>query len=85
MTFVQQDLFTGDLSRATVVTLDLSPEVDLRLRPKLLRELKPGSRIVSYEYDRGDWWPEKTVHVPLPERQYRVFLWRVPGPAAERR
>lgn len=79
VTFLQQDLFTTDLSEATVVTLYLFPEVNLRLRPKLRRELRPGSRIVSHDYDLGDWVPEKTVEVSLPDRPHYVYLWRI-GP-----
>ena len=76
--FLEQDLFATDLADATVVTLYLSREVNLRLRPKLLRELRPGARIVSHEHGLGDWGPEKTVLVPLAERNHYVFLWRVP-------
>jgi len=78
VTFLEQDLFATDLGDATVVTLYLSPEVNLRLRPKLLRELRPGARIVSHEHDLGDWMPDRSVLVPLTERNHRVFLWRVP-------
>jgi SAM-dependent methyltransferase len=87
VTFREHDLFLTDLSEATVVTLYLSPEVNLRLRPKLLRELRPGSRIVSHEYDLGDWRPDRTVEVPLAERTHRVFLWWVPpsGVSGDRR
>lgn len=80
VTFLEQDLFATDLGDATVVTLYLSPDVNLRLRPKLLRELRPGARIVSHEHDLGDWRPAKSVEVSLPERYHRVFLWRVSGP-----
>jgi SAM-dependent methyltransferase len=80
VTFLEQDLFATDLAQATVVMLYLSPEVNLKLRPKLLRELRPGARIVSHEHDLGDWRPEKSVLVPLPERNHYVFLWRVPPP-----
>lgn len=79
VTFREQDLFATDLGQATVVTLYLSPEANRRLRPKLLRELRPGSRIVSHEYDLGDWRPEQMVSVSLAERAHRVFLWRVPA------
>lgn len=79
VTLRQQDLFVTDLSQATVVTLYLSPEVNRRLRPKLLRELRPGSRIVSHEYDLGDWQPEQIIEVPLTARVHRVYLWRVPA------
>jgi SAM-dependent methyltransferase len=80
VTFRQQDLFATDLRDATVVTLYLSPEANRRLRPKLQRELRPGTRIVSHDYDLGDWPPEQAVEVPLAERTHRVFLWRVPPP-----
>lgn len=79
VTFVERDLFEADISEATVVTLYLFPEVNARLRPKLLRELKPGTRIVSHDYGLGDWAPEKTVEIHFPlDRTRRVFLWRVP-------
>jgi ribosomal protein L11 methylase PrmA len=61
--FVQQDLFDADLREATVVMLYLSPAVNLRLRPKLQRDLQPGTRLVSHSHDMGDWQPEQTVHV----------------------
>lgn len=80
VTFLEQDLFATDLADATVVTLYLSADVNMRLRPKLLRELRPGARIVSHEHDLGDWRPEQSVQVSLPERYHRVFLWRVPPP-----
>jgi SAM-dependent methyltransferase len=77
VTFLEQDLFTTDVSAATVVTLYLLPELNARLRPKLRRELAPGSRIVSHDFGMGDWVPERTVEVPL-ARMHRVFVWRVP-------
>lgn len=71
--FVQKDLFDQDLSEASVVTLYLLPDFNMRLRPKLLRELKVGSRIVSHSFDMGDWQPDKTIKV-----DYRtVYLWTV--------
>lgn len=76
--FVQQDLFQTDLSKATVVTLYLLPDVNLRLQPKLLRELKPGTRIVSHDYDMGEWEPEQVVQVQGPNRQHTVYYWVVP-------
>lgn len=72
--FRQQDLFDTDLGKATVVTLYLLPEVNLELRPKLLRELKPGTRVVSHAFDLGDWKPDKQFEV----NGSRVFLWVVP-------
>ncbi len=80
--FLQQDLFETDLSQATVVTLYLLPDVNLRLRPKLLRELKPGTRIVSHAFDMGDWKPEKAVKVPGADRERTIYYWVVPsGPS----
>lgn len=72
--FIQQDLFETDLSDATVVTLYLLPEVNLRLRPKLLEELEPGTRIVSHAFDMGDWEPEQVVEVD----GRTVYYWVVP-------
>jgi ribosomal protein L11 methylase PrmA len=73
--FRQQDLFDTDLSKATVVTLYLLPEVNLELRPKLLRELKPGTRIVSNSFDLGDWKPQKVLHVA----EGKLYFWVVPA------
>jgi cyclopropane fatty-acyl-phospholipid synthase-like methyltransferase len=78
VTFIEQDLFTTDISAATVVTLYLGPEVNRRLLPKLLRELRPGTRIVSHDFSLGDWPPERTVPVPqVPGHE--VLFWRVPA------
>jgi SAM-dependent methyltransferase len=78
VTFLEQDLFTADISAATVVAIYLSPDVNLRLRPKLVRELQPGARIVSHDYDLGDWLPERTVSVDLDNRDHPIFFWRIP-------
>jgi hypothetical protein len=75
--FVEGDIFDADISEATVVTLYLLPEVNMRLRPKLL-ELRPGTRIVSHNYDLGDWKPEKTIKIHLPDGEHTVFYWVVP-------
>jgi ribosomal protein L11 methylase PrmA len=61
--FLEQDLFTANISEATVVTLYLLPDINLKLRPKLFKELKPGTRIVSHSFDMGDWQPDKTVDI----------------------
>jgi SAM-dependent methyltransferase len=76
--FLQQDLFTIDLKDATVVTLYLLPEVNLRLRPKLLRELRPGTRVVSHSFDMGDWKPQKTVEVNQ-GRSHTIYFWVIPA------
>ena len=60
---LNQDLFTTDISEATVVSLYLLPSLNLKLRPTLWRTLKPGTRIVSHDFDMGDWKPEQTLNV----------------------
>lgn len=57
--FAENDLFAADIHEATVVTLFLLPHINLKLRPKLLKELKPGTRIVSNTFDMGNWKPDK--------------------------
>jgi precorrin-6B methylase 2 len=74
VTFLNQDLFTTNLSEATVVTLYLLPSLNLRLRPKLLSDLRPGTRIVSHAFDIGDWVPEQTLYVG----GRTVYFWTVP-------
>ncbi len=88
--FVKEDFFDADLSAATVVTMYLLPEFNLRLRPKLLRELRPGARIVSHDWDMGEWPPEATIEVPAPDKKVGVrksstlFLYIVPAQLAGR-
>ena len=76
--FVQGDLFQADLSEASVVTLYLLPEINLKLRPKLLKELKPGTRIVSHNYGLGDWDPIRTETIDTASGEHVVFYWVVP-------
>ena len=76
--FLNQDLFVTDLREAAVVMLFLSPGLNLKVRPKLLRELKPGARIVSHWHDMGDWTPQKTVRVQSGGRERPIYLWTVP-------
>lgn len=76
--FVEQDLFKTDLSRATVITMYLYPEVNRKLRPKLLA-LRPGTRIVSHDYDLDDWRPDRISTI-----RKDVFLWIVPARVAGR-
>lgn len=76
--FLQQDLFATDLREATVVTLYLLPDVNLKLRSKLLEELEPGTRIVSHGFDMGDWQPERVVQVQGPTGQHILYYWVVP-------
>jgi Methyltransferase domain len=81
--FMQQDLFETDIKEATVVTLYLLPDVNLRLRPKLLAELKPGTRVVSHNYDMGDWKPLQTITVKVPE-EHTIYYWVVPPKSGSR-
>lgn len=72
--FIEGDLFKSDFREASVVTLYLLPAVNLKLRPILLEQLKPGTRIVSHSFDMGDWKPEQTVQVD----GATIYFWRVP-------
>jgi SAM-dependent methyltransferase len=75
--FIQQDLFEADFKEATVVTLYLLPTINLKLRPKLWSDLKPGTRVVSHAFDMGDWKPDKTS-----EADGRpVYFWVIPAKA----
>ncbi len=74
VTLRQEDLFEADFSEADVVTLYLLSSLDLKLRPRLLAELKPGTRIVSHHFHMGDWKPEKTEQTTAGA----IHLWRVP-------
>lgn len=73
--FEENDLFDADIHEATVVTLYLLPNVNLRLRPKLLKDLKPGTRVVSHSFDMGDWKPEKEEQVD----GATIYLWTIPA------
>ena len=85
--FEENDLFEADIHEATVVTLFLLPQVNLKLRPKLLHDLKPGTRIVSNTFDMGDWKPEKEAIVPDTDEQsylsHKLYFWIVPSPAGK--
>ena len=74
--FRAEDLFEADISKATVVLLYLWPWVNLKLRPELLKELKPGTRVVSHSHNMGDWVPEKTIEIEGDE----IHLWTIPKP-----
>ncbi|MFL6651622.1 MAG: SAM-dependent methyltransferase [Sulfurifustaceae bacterium] len=74
--FVEGNMFEADLHGATVVTLFLHPEPNLRLRPRLLAQLKPGSRVVSYIWDMGDWAPDAAQ--PTGKGDRKIYLWRIP-------
>lgn len=79
VTFREENFFRADLREATVVTLFLSESLNLSLKPKLLRELRPGSRIVSHDFPMGDWKPEQKIKVPwLKDYSRTVYVWTVP-------
>jgi SAM-dependent methyltransferase len=73
--FIEGDLFETDISEATVVTLYLLTRLNEKLKPKLLKDLKPGTRVVSHAFDMGDWKPEQTAQVASSS----VYLWRIPA------
>lgn len=73
--FLNEDLFEADISQATVVTLYLLPSLNLKLLPKLLRELKPGTRIVSHAFNMGSWEPKQT----LKANGSTIYFWTIPA------
>jgi ribosomal protein L11 methylase PrmA len=73
--FRQEDLFKADFREATVITLYLLPDLNVKLRPRLLDELKPGTRIVSHQFDMGTWKPEKR----LESNGRVVYFWTIPA------
>jgi hypothetical protein len=85
--FREENLFITDFGHATAMTLYLYPRVLMQLRPRLLGELKPGTRIVSHDFDMEDWQPDARVTVPVPGKPYgppssEIYLWVVPANAA---
>jgi hypothetical protein len=86
--FFERDLYDTDVSPATVLTIYLLPEVNLMVRPKLLATLKPGTRVVSHDYDMGDWPPDEQMVLDAPDkpvgrdRKSKVFYWVVPAKAS---
>lgn len=78
VTFMLADLFATDISQASVVTLYLLPSLNVKLMPKLMKELKPGTRIVSHAFDMGDWKPEQKLEV----EGRTIYYWTIPKPGA---
>lgn len=78
VSFRNEDMFAADIHDATVVTLYLSNTLNVMMRPKLLRELKPGSLIISHDFRMGDWTPEKSIRVPWKNLYRTVYVWTVP-------
>ena len=73
--FIEGDLFEADISEATVVTLYLLTRLNEKLKPKLMKDLQPGTRVVSHAFDMGDWVPEQKAQVAAST----VYLWRIPA------
>ena len=86
--FYERDLYETDLTAASVVTIYLLPEVNLMVRPKLLATLKPGTRVVSHDYNMGEWPPDQQMVLDAPDKpvgrdkKSKVFFWVVPANAA---
>jgi SAM-dependent methyltransferase len=75
--FLEQDLFTTDFTDTSVVIVFLWPDLNLKLRPRLWNELKPGSRVVSYVHDMGDWAPQRTMKVMGNHGERNLYLWNI--------
>lgn len=73
--FLNQDLFTTNISEATVVTLYLLPRLNVKLRPQLFKQLKPGTRVVSHDFDMGEWKPDRVVKT---QEGSTIYLWTIP-------
>jgi hypothetical protein len=90
VTFRAEDLFTTDLRPATVLTLYLFRELNIQLRPRILEQMKPGSRVVTHDWDMGEWEPDESLVSPAPDkpvgldRHSKVFLWYIPAKMAGR-
>jgi len=86
--FLHQDIFLADFRDATVVTMYLLPEVNLEIRPRILFGLRPGTRVVSHDWDMGDWEPDRRLVVAAPEKivglrkESTIYLWVVPARVA---
>lgn len=82
--FEEKDLFQADFREATVVTLFLLPRINLKLKPKLLQDLKPGTRVVSNTFDMGEWKAEKQANLDSSDDEYtglsqKFYLWTIPA------
>jgi hypothetical protein len=84
--FIEQDMFKADIGKATVITLYVLPDFMEKLRPKLLAELKPGTRIVAHDYYMKEWYPDRHITLTVPEKvkangtdKAYLYLWIVPS------
>ena len=80
VSFRNADMFRSNISEASIVTLYLSNKLNLLLRPKLLSQLRPGTRILSHDFHMGDWEAERKIRVPWQQGLFRtIYFWRVPA------
>jgi hypothetical protein len=77
--FLQRDLFEADIREVTVISLYLLPSLNVQLRPKLLRDLQPGTRLVSHDFDMAEWRPDQMVRVKGPSREHSVYYGVIPA------
>lgn len=71
------NLYESDVSDATVIALYLLPHLNVRLLPRLLQQLRPGARIVSHQFDMGDWEPDQMLQLPASEEESTIYVWRI--------
>lgn len=82
--FISGNLFTFDFSKATVLTMYLLPKINIELRPRILGQMRPGTRIVSHDFDMGQWKPDMRREIAVPNKSYgppvsQIYLWYVPA------
>jgi len=77
ITLQQRNLYECDITAATVVALYLLPHLNVRLSPRLLPQLRPGARIVSHQFDMGDWEPDAMLQLPLSEEESTIYVWHI--------
>ena len=80
--FLRENIFRTDISRASVVTMFLLTTINRQLRPRLFKQLTPGTRVVSHKFDMGDWHPDQTALVRGPQHVHQVYLWIMPAQLA---
>jgi ribosomal protein L11 methylase PrmA len=78
LTFLRDDLFECDVREATVVFIYLLPHLNMRLRPRLLQQLRSGARVISHQFDMGNWSPDLTLRLEPSEEDSILHLWRIP-------
>ncbi len=77
LSFEQENLFECEFHQATVVLIYLLPHLNLRLRPRLKAQLKPSSRIISHQFNMGDWLPDRTLKLVPSEEDSILYLWHI--------